>query len=363
MTMPKRFLIIEDSPYTRQALKEMIRQVFPDAEIKLAGTGSEGLFHALDSRFDLILLDIELPQMDGFSILRMVMSKNPVPVLVVSKRNDQKSILKAMELGALDFLPKPTQTVGPEILSLSHELKKKIAELVEIKFNRPPGIFSLATLEEMRQRTLPEKLLPTEFAPPRKVIAIGASTGGPGTLVELLKEIELKPWAALILAQHLPEGYTRLFAEHLGQLLAYPVQEARNLDRLEGGKLYVLAGGVNTLLVKKRDVRFSMQPPQDPGKYVPSIDLLFSSLAAIYGRDTLGIICTGLGNDGSQGAYEILARGGLVMVEDPSTAVVGSMPRAVLERIRPHYISPMKEMAGIINAWIMGLWKPEPQQG
>lgn len=359
----RRFLIIEDSPYTRQMLKEMIRQEFPDAEITLAASGSEGFFYAMDTQFDLILLDLELPQMDGFSILRMIMAKKPTPVIVVSKRMDHHSILKALELGALDFVVKPTQTVSTQIVEMSETLREKIRGFAQIRFPERPTFLSLESLKQKEGVGEPQKILPTVYNPPRKVIGIGASTGGPGTLLSLLKKIEIKPWVALILAQHLPEGFTEMFAHRLNQQLPYPVQEAHHFDRLEGGKLYVLVGGMNTTLIQRRDVQFVLEKPEGNQGYVPSVNRLFQALAEIYGKDAMGIVCTGMGDDGSHGAQLIQQKGGWIIAEDPRTAIIGSMPMATIARANPQYVVPLEEMAGVVNPWILGVLRRKGGEG
>jgi two-component system chemotaxis response regulator CheB len=363
MKTKKSFLIIEDSTYTRQALKGMVLMEFPEAEVTLASTGAEGIFYAMDRKYDLILLDLELPKMDGFSILRMVMRKNPTPILVVSKRNDHKTILKAMELGALDYIPKPTQEISPRINELSEVLREKIREYSNIQYPENPTIFSSETVREEKPGAEPSKILPTIHISPRKVVGIGASTGGPATLVGFLQGITIKPWVSLILAQHLPQGFTRMFANHLDQILPYPVQEARHLDRLEGGKLYVLSGGVNTVLTRKREIRFMEIQPEEGKGYVPSVDLLFQSLADLFGRDAMGIVCTGMGEDGSRGALFIREKGGVLVAEDPESAVIKGMPQAMISRAHPHYVASLAEMAGIVNAWIMGVLSREEREG
>jgi two-component system chemotaxis response regulator CheB len=363
MNGKKSFLIVEDSIYTRQVLRGIILMEFPDAEVTLAGTGAEGIFYALDRKYDLILLDLELPKMDGFSLLRVVMRKNPAPVLVVSKRDDHRSILKAMELGALDYIPKPTREVSPRIHEITDLLREKIRKYSGIQYPGTPLIFSPGVLKDEKPSSEPSKLLPMIHMPPRKVVGIGASTGGPATLSGFLKEIAIKPWVALILAQHLPSGFTRMFAEHLDQILPYPVQEAKHLDRLEGGRLYVLSGGVNTVLVRRREIRFFEMAPEEGKGYVPSIDLLFQSLADLFGRDAMGIVCTGMGEDGSRGAPFIREKGGILVAEDPETAVIRGMPQALIERAKPHYVVPLERMAGIVNAWIMGVLPPPDSQG
>jgi two-component system chemotaxis response regulator CheB len=316
-------------------------------KILTAYTGEEGLYLAMNAGVDLVLLDLELPRLDGFSFLRIVLSKRSVPIVVVSKRGDPTSIVKALQLGAVEFLIKPENFVDSFPRFFPH-LRDRILEMVDLKPFSPVRFQRPLPLERV------EKVLPSLSTFPTHLLVLCASTGGPSTLTYLLSSIEVPDYGAVVVVQHMPEGYTSSFAERLNQILSYPVQEVRNYDRLEGGKIYILPGGKVTRLAFRRDLRFFVEEKNEARIYTPSMDLFLSSVSEVFDGKVCVSILTGLGDDGSKGAEKIFQKGGLIVVENPLTAVASPMPQSVLSRHIAHRVLDRIHIPPFVNRFFRG---------
>lgn len=347
-------LIVDDSAYSRRALKQMLEEVIPSATFTYASAGDEGLQAAFSGNPDLIFLDLEMPRMDGFTFLRLLMAKRPTPVIVVSGQNDEDNVLKALELGALDFISKPTRGTSTRIYEIRSELSAKLTliDLTQLKLTRP----DIAPTFKPKEK--PAKALPEVHTEPAQLICIGASTGGPGALGRILELLRLEPWATIVIGQHMPQGFTRAFAERLNRLHAFPVLEAKHHDRINAGAVYICPGGANTLISRTRDLRFDIQPSTAEDRFVPSIDKLFSSAAAAFGPQTLGVVLTGMGNDGTVGAGVLRKIGATVIAENPRTAVVFGMPQSVIEAGHAQFVHSIEVLPGAIQQWQLGILGP-----
>jgi len=353
-------LIVDDSPYARRALKTMIEEALPDAAFVYAGTGDEALSAAIKHQPGLIILDLEMPRMDGFTFLRLLMAERPVPVIVVSAQHDRKNVLKALELGALDFIAKPASAATPRLYEIAADLREKITVLDQARVRKPtPPSQAVRATRRMGLEPAMTKQLPQTHVPPRKVIVVGASTGGPGTLSFLLANMRLADDTSLVVAQHMPPGYTEAFAHRLDHALPYPVREIRNLDRVEAGSAYICPGGRNTLISQTRDLRFRVVPGGD-SRYLPSVDVLFRSAADALQRAVAGVILTGMGNDGAEGCRAIASSGGVVLVEDPGSAIVPGMPAAALATETVDGTYSVDELSGALEQWSLGILRQHP---
>lgn len=346
-------LVVDDSAYSRRALKQMIEEIIPDASFTYASAGDEGLQAAFTANPDLIFLDLEMPRMDGFTFLRLLMAKRPTPVIVVSGQNDEDNVLKALELGALDFISKPTRGASTRIYEIRAELSAKLTliDVAQLSLSRPDTT-------KFKPKDKPAKALPDVHTEPAQLICIGASTGGPGAIGRILELLRLEPWAAIVISQHMPQGFTRAFAERLNRLHAFPVLEAKHHDRINAGSVYVCPGGENTIISRARDLRFDVQPATPDDRFVPSIDKLFASAAATFGSQTLGVVLTGMGNDGTAGSAALRAVGATVIAENPRSAVVFGMPQSVIEAGHAQFIHPIDVMPGAIQQWQLGILGP-----
>lgn len=351
--MSQRILIVDDSSYARRALRNMTEEILGPCEFLYAGTGDEGLAMAFKESPSLIFLDLEMPRMDGFTFLRILMSRQPMPVIIISSRDDRQSILKALELGALDFVAKPTRQTSTRIYELVDLLRDKLKAIEAARFARPAR--PAATTERAALLESIPKHVPVVHSEPRRLIAIGASTGGPGTLNGILAKLQLHEDVSLVIVQHMPPGFTEAFAQRLDRVLPFPVREIRNLDRVDAGCAYVCPGGFNCEVSRGRDLRFRLRDPDETTRFVPSVDVFFRSAAMTFGPSALGIVLTGMGNDGAAGGREMATAGATMIAEDPSTALVNGMPSALVDVGAASHVFGAETIAGAIEQWELGV--------
>jgi two-component system chemotaxis response regulator CheB len=330
-----RLLIVDDSAYNRRNIADNFAGQ-PDVEIVgKAADGEEALRLATMLQPDVITLDLEMPRMDGFTFLRILMSKAPTPVIVVSSYAQKENVFKALELGALDFVTKPDQKIAPDARELKDQILQKVLALRTIKpklirlppRRMPSGIFSDGDVPSSDGK--PTLKWSGDYAP-RWVVAIACSTGGPGALLDIFGRIQKTIPAAFVVAQHMPDKFTRTFAERLAKRGPIRFSEAQDGDRLFA-KSGLVCPGRQCMEVVLQETSFyaKLSPPSSGDRYVPSGDRLLRS-AAIAGPRAIGIVLTGMGDDGVEGARAIRANGGMVIAESAETAVVYGMPGAVV---------------------------------
>jgi two-component system chemotaxis response regulator CheB len=294
---------------------------------------------AFDLAPDVITLDLEMPEMDGFSFLRLLMNKRPTPVLVVSGYAQRENVFRALELGALDFIAKPSRDVSPDLRNIERDLQEKI-ELVRklqvVRLRDRARSLAKSGRSSGEHTAVPVALTTVPSGPPPKaVVAVAASTGGPPAVQQLLCGLPADIPAAILIAQHMPVRFTKAFAERLDRLVAMQVVEATDGQPLCAGTVYIApgSGNVEVEMAEAHPVVRVVPPGRDPGAPIicPSGDHLFKSLAAQYGPALCAIVLTGMGSDGRDGARTAKAAGATVLVEDPKTAVMPGMPYSVIE--------------------------------
>lgn len=317
-----RALVVDDSAASREALVRILEE----GGLEVAGCsrdGEEALRDALRHEPDLVLLDLNMPRMDGFTFLRLLMAQRPTPVIVVSSWAGKADAFKSLELGALDFVAKPEAGEPPG--AFREVLLEKCATVRMLR------IGNLGPQPEVPRVTPVPDARPA-IEPPR-VAVIGASTGGPRALQRLLAELTPDLPLGILVAQHMPERFTRAFAERLGRATRFAVAEAQDGDLVASGRVLVAPGGCHLEVRRERGALVASVVAAGGGapgaaRYVPSVDRLFSSAAAELGARLCGVVLTGMGNDGRVGAETIRAAGGLVLAESEDTAVVYGMPRS-----------------------------------
>jgi two-component system chemotaxis response regulator CheB len=267
-----------------------------------------------------------MPRMDGFTFLRILISVNPMPVIIVSSYSQKENVFKALDLGALDFIAKPDRFADSELNRIRAELLQKI----RVARNMRPGALLRRTPELAASR--PAAPVPTGTAAPRNFIAIASSTGGPTALMEAFSKIPERPRSTILIAQHMPDKFTRTFAERLDRRSPMHVTEAQDGDMVVGGRGFVCPGRRCMELERLRsgECRLRVSVPDQSDRYAPSADKLFFSVAKAAGAKAIGVILTGMGDDGVQGARAIIQAGGTVIAESAATAVVYGMPGAAV---------------------------------
>jgi len=351
---PIRVLVIDDSAYSRRTIIRMLETSPLIQVVDWARDGEEALRKALQLRPDLVTLDLEMPRMDGFTFLRLLMAKRPTPVLVVSGRTGDDTVFKALELGAVDFVAKPSLRAAPELATIQEELIRKVHGTRQLN------------MEKLRDRIsqAPSVVRPSEGsgAGPLRVIAIGSSTGGPAALMQIFGAFTEPPECAFVVSQHMPPGFTRGFAERLDRLTHVTAREARVGEMLEPGVVLVAPGGNHLEFESRGTATVTKLASRAEGdKYAPSVDRMFVSAAKHFGQNVLAVVLTGMGDDGREGVTAVRQGGGNVIAESEETAVIFGMPQQAIRTGAVDAVLPLAEIAPVIQAGLAR--KREPRSG
>lgn len=342
-----RVLVVDDSAYNRQTLAAMLEQEPGFEVIGRASNGKEALRMVFDLQPDVITLDLEMPEMDGFAFLRLLMAKRPLPVIVVSSHAERDNVFRALELGALDFVAKPGRQIGPDLKLVQGDLLAKIRVVRRLSVVRllqraqhlaeqrgERATIELPAIESGRFDIVPHQ----HSGPPLGLLGIAASTGGPPAIQQLLCALPSALPIAILVAQHMPARFTRAFAARLDKICSFDVVEATDAQVLQAGVVYISPGAANIEVDLgpggpgiDKAARVRVRPPKAGATIVPSGDLLFKTAADVFGPRFCALILTGMGSDGREGA--VLARrvGATVLAEDPNTAVMPGMPAAAID--------------------------------
>jgi two-component system chemotaxis response regulator CheB len=324
-----RVVVIDDSAYNRQTISQILG-THPEIEVVgKASDGEEGLKLVAELKPDLVTLDLEMPKMDGFTFLRILMTRLPTPVIVISSNNRKQSVFQALELGAIDFIAKPTRHISPELENIRAELTEKVLLFRHIRLVGAGERVLSRSKEPAIPKEVPVAPIPRDF----KVVCIGSSTGGPPALQLVLAAFPDTFPAAVLISQHMPPKFTKAFAERLDRNCRVRVKEAEQGDPIVPGQVLVAPGGKNLAVSTQRDGSYVAHLVErlDDDKYVPSIDRMFASAAETFGDRVLGVVLTGMGMDGKAGAERIKLRGGQVFAESQETAVIYGMPKEVIQ--------------------------------
>ena len=345
---PLRVLVIDDSAYNRRKLTEMLESSRDIQVVGKAGDGEEALRLISSLRPDVVTLDLEMPRMDGFTFLRILMAKQPTPVVVVSSYSQKENVFKALELGALDFVAKPDR----RILNDTEELRQKLVSKVLMVRNLRLVAKAAEPARTSQPPVLGEKQV-QPGGPPRHVVVIAASTGGPTAVLEVFARLPSTLPIAVLVAQHMPEKFTRTFAERLDRRSGLRVQEAQDFDSVVAHMGFVCPGRQCMELAHlphTNELRLRVTAPGPGDRYVPSADRLFRSAAKAAGNQVTAIVLTGMGDDGTEGARAIREAGGTVIAESQESAVVYGMPGSVIRAGLATRILSLQEIAEYVAA-------------
>lgn len=341
-----KVVVVDDSAFMRKALSTMLSK---DPEIEVVATardGEEGLELIRRHQPDVVTLDIEMPRMDGLTALRHIMMEMPRPVLMVSSLTSEgaEATLKAMELGAVDFIPKQLSKVSLDIVKIEDDLRAKVKLIARRRMShlsRPPLSARVRTTGAAPAGPATPAGAATERAPrsarpggsqTRDLVAIGVSTGGPPAVQKVLSFLPKDFPAGILIAQHMPAAFTGPFAKRLDSVCQITVKEAEDGERLQHGVAYVAPGGKH-LRIDQKISRIEVRVVEEPREalYKPSASVLFDSVAAGVGRRGLGVVLTGMGSDGLDGMRVLKAKGGRALAQSDSTCVVYGMPKAIVD--------------------------------
>lgn len=343
-----RVLVVDDSALMRKRISEMINSD-PDLEvIATARNGEEAVRAVFLLKPDAVTLDIELPVMNGLTALKYIMSEFPTPVIVLSAYTKAGAdiTMQSLESGAFDVVAKPSGVISLDIDKVGKELISKIKATQNINIGKlRPILVNEAEEDTLEIKTEAKKGKPLSD----KVVAIASSTGGPRALMEVIPALDGNIPASIVIVQHMPVGFTASFAERLDWGSKISVREAREGDPLKKGEALVAPGGFH--LAIERDGRHGVvrleTGPKDHG-VCPSADRMMISAASLYAKNCLGVVLTGMGDDGTDGLREIKKHGGATIAEDKSTAVVYGMPKSAFDAGVVDKVLPLPEIAGEI---------------
>lgn len=324
--MKTKILVVDDSTYTRQVIKKMLEQD-PDFDvICVASDGIDAMAKTLRYKPHIITLDFEMPEMDGFSFLRWLMRERPTPVIMVSSHSDSRTVFKALELGAVDFIAKPTRHASIELQTIKKDLIGKVRGIKDIRMDLLSR--NLEFLNKEGTAVPPDE----KRSRGTKLLAIGSSTGGPAALQIILTRLPADFSAAIVISQHIPRGFTRPLAERLDSLSKIKIKEAEDGAPVKPGTALICPGDYHLGLLRKgRETLVSLEKGTLTDRYVPSVDFMMKSVARNFGHDSIGIILTGMGNDGKEGMLEIKEKGGYTIAESEESAIVYGMPAEAIK--------------------------------
>lgn len=341
-----KVLIVDDSAFMRKALTNMLQS---DGEIEVVATarnGEEALEKIFKLKPDLVTLDIEMPGMNGLKVLKIVMEQMPVPVLIVSSLSNEGAqiTLEALDLGAMDFIPKNLDDVSLNILNIKAELITKIKAIAHKRYSLSPPKKTKRTSDILNKKDLIHHKV--------GAVAIGTSTGGPMALQEILTHLPADFPTGIVIVQHMPAAFTGPFAQRLDHLCAIKVKEAEPSDTIQAGLALVAPGSLHMKLVRRKatEVNIELTPYPNNLPHRPSVDVMMASVAKVYPGRCIGVILTGMGHDGQDGILRIKQSKGRTLAQDEESCVVFGMPKAAIEAGAIDKVVPLSDMAGeLIN--------------
>ncbi len=357
MISPIKILIIDDSAVVRQALTQIFSS---DPQLKVIGTAQDPLFaitKIMKERPDVITLDIEMPKMDGLSFLKKIMSQHPIPTIIISSfaPKDSHLAITAYELGAIDVLLKPDLSSQANIDAAHQKICDSVKAASIAKMTRKVNLPEIPSTPKLKADVIIPKHAPS-FAEKNsgnyadKVIALGASTGGTEAIRIFLEDLD-ENCPGIVIVQHMPELFTRSFADRLNQLCRIHVKEAENGDIVARGKAIIAPGNKHLILMKTAD-HYTVGVLDGPhvNRHKPSVDVLFRSVAQVAGKNAIGVLLTGMGSDGAEGLLELMEAGAFTIAQDEKSSIVFGMPKEAIKLNAAKKILPLDKIAGFIVA-------------
>lgn len=345
MTQPVRVLVVDDSAVMRKLIPQLLER---DGGIEVVATAMDGAF-ALEKiatvKPDVVTLDLEMPRMGGMEALREITRKFRIPVIVVSAHTSEgaSSTFKALAMGAFDFVSKPGSGASAQMESIAAELAAKIHAATQVRtISVPPPLLPAAARPAKAART---------HAAPSRVVAIGVSTGGPNSIHHVLSHLPADFPGAILVVQHMPEGFTEMFAKRLDDSCAIEVKEARSGDLIVAGRALICPGNRH---MKIRRMPLGnvvvLSDEERVNGHRPSVDVLFRSAAQEFGAGCVAVLMTGMGEDGAEGMGLVKDAGGITIAQSAESCVVFGMPRAAIERGYAMRVTPLEGLSNSLQS-------------
>lgn len=337
--LPIRVVLADDSALMRKLLRQIMER---DPELQVVACARDGrdALNAIRAHDpDVVTLDINMPEMDGITALQVIMEEHPRPVVMISSLTQEGALAtyECLELGAVDFVPKPSGTISRDIEQQGADIVAKVKAAARARIRARPVPKAARPAPRAARSAAPGAALAD------RVVAIGVSTGGPKTLMDVIPQLPADLPAAVVIVQHMPESFTASLARSLDQASSMSVKEAEAGEPLETGRVYVARGGKHLTFTRRRIgggvmVRYQTHPTGH--LHVPSADVMMQSAVEAFGSRTVGVLLTGMGSDGADGMVTIRRAGGRTIAESESTCVVFGMPAVAIARGGAEHVLP-----------------------
>jgi two-component system chemotaxis response regulator CheB len=365
----KRFkvLVVDDSSFMCKVLESIFNA---DDQLQVVGRakdGREAVALAESLKPDVITMDINMPHVDGLQATAQIMTTNPRPIVVVSSesREGAASTLKALELGAIEFVAKPSSGVDLDMQSIKDELLRKVRMAAKVRVVRTASRLA-STLQgsgsapaPVAQRPVARPTAGAGLDQRFPVVVMAASTGGPATVMRLAPGFTKDFPAAVILVQHMPAAFTSQYAAQLAEFTEIRVKEAEPNETLQPGTLYICPGGQHLRVTPTGRIQLDGTSGRING-YLPNIDVTMETVAAYAGSMAIGVILTGMGNDGANGSKAIKAAGGAVLAQDEASCVIFGMPSEAIKAGAVEQILPLDDIYSTIEKKVLSLTRATP---
>ena len=363
-----RVLVVDDSTFMRKVLETIFNA---DEQLQVVGQakdGREAVALAESLKPDVITMDINMPHMDGLQATAQIMTTNPKPIVIVSSesREGASSTLKALELGAIEFVAKPSGAIDLDMKSVKDELLRKVRMAAKVRVVRTASRLATTLQSSNGHAGAPAKPAAPRVSMPSSgsdqrfpVVVLAASTGGPATVMRLAPGFTKDFPAAVILVQHMPAAFTTQYAAQLEEFTGISVKEAAANDVLQPGTLYICPGGQHLRVSPTARIQLDSTTGRLNG-YLPNIDVTLESVAAFAGPMAIAAILTGMGNDGANGAKAIKSAGGIVLAQDEATSVIFGMPAEAIKTGAVEQVLPIDDIYSAIEKRVLNLCRATP---
>lgn len=362
-----RVLVVDDSTFMRKVLETIFNA---DEQLQVAGQakdGREAVALAESLKPDVITMDINMPHVDGLQATAEIMTTNPRPIVIVSSESKEgaASTLRALELGAIEFVAKPSSGIDLDMQSVKEELLRKVRMAAKVRVVRTASRLASTIQNAGGSKAAPKAPVSNRPAPTSgldqrfPVVVLAASTGGPATIMRIAPGFTRDFPAAVILVQHMPATFTTQFAAQLAEFTEIRVKEAEANESLQPGTLYICPGGQHLRVTPTGRIQLDGSTGRING-YLPNIDATMETVAAFAGPLSIGAVLTGMGNDGANGAKAIKSAGGLVLAQDEATSVIFGMPSEAIKTGAVDQVLGIDNVYAAIEKRVVSLCRPTP---
>jgi len=364
-----RVLIVDDSAFMRKVLEQIFNA---DDQLQVVGhakDGREAVAMAESLKPDVITMDINMPHMDGLQATAQIMTTNPKPIVIVSSesREGAAGSLKSLELGAIEFVGKPSSGIDLDMQNVKEELLRKVRMAAKVRVVRTASRLALTVQGANRGaapakpspavRTVSAPVIPADQRFP--VVVMGASTGGPATVMRLAPGFTRDFPAAVFLVQHMPASFTTQYAAQLAEFTSIRVKEAEPNEAVQPGTLYICPGAQHLRVTPAGRIQLDAASGRING-YLPNIDITMETVAAYAGAMSIGVVLTGMGADGANGAKAIKSAGGIVLAQDEATCVIFGMPAEAIKLAAVDQVLGIDDIYAAIEKRVISICKPTP---